>query len=86
MAALLSADRLAVGAAFQSDCSQAREPFGAVTKADIQAAVAAIDDWIVANQTGFNNALPAAAKANLTAAQKANLFARVLKRRFETGA
>jgi hypothetical protein len=86
MAALITADRILVGAQFQSDVSQVREPFGAVTKIDIQAAVAAIDDWIVTNAAAFNNTLPTAAKTNLTAAQKANLFARVLKRRYETGA
>lgn len=86
MAVMTSPERVLVGAQFQSDSSQARDVLAGVLKTDVQAAVAAIDDWIVANAAAFNNTLPAAAKANLTAAQKANLLARVLKRRYETGA
>lgn len=86
MAAMITADRVAVGAQFQSECSQAREVFGAFTKVDIQAAAAAYDDFIVTNAAAANNVLPAAFKANATTAQKAHLFALVLKKRYETGA
>lgn len=86
MAALGSSDRIAVGAAFQADASIAREGFGAVVKADIQAAVAAVDDWVVANAAAFNTALPQPARTVLTAAQKARLLAYVVRRRYETGA
>lgn len=86
MAALIPADRLAVGAQFQADASLAREGFGAVVKADIQAAVAAVDDWVVANAASFNTAIPAAARAALTSPQKAHLLLYVVKKRYETGA
>jgi hypothetical protein len=86
MAVLGSSDRIGIGAALQSDASQAREAFGAVVKADIQAAVAAADDWAVANAASFNSALPLAARNGLTAAQKARLLMYVIRRRYETGA
>ena len=86
MAALVSSDRIAVGGQFQSDASQAREPFGAVVKADLQAAVAAADDWVVANAASFNAALPTAARTALSPAQKARLLLYVVKKRYETGA
>jgi hypothetical protein len=86
MPALGSSDRVAIGAGFQFDASWAREAFGAVVKADLQAAVAAVDDWVVANAASFNTALPLAARNGLTAAQKARLLMYVVKRRYETGA
>lgn len=86
MPALNSTDRVMIGAGFQADASAARDQFGALTKADIQAAVAAIDDWAVTNTAAFNAAIPLPARTALTAAQKASLFMRVVRRRFETGA
>jgi hypothetical protein len=86
MAVLVNSDRVAVGAQFQADCSQAREGFAAFTKADVQAAAAALDDWIVANAAAANASLPLAFKNGATAAQKARLFAYVLQRRYLTGA
>lgn len=86
MAALSQAERTGVGAQFQTDASLVREVFGAFTKADVQAAAAATDDWIVANTASFVAALPAAFRANSTAAQKTRLFTYVLRRRFEVGA
>jgi hypothetical protein len=81
-----SADRIACGAAFQTDASFAREGLGTVVKADIQAAVAAVDDWIVANAAAFNTAIPVAARNALTSAQKARLLAYVVRRRYDVGA
>jgi hypothetical protein len=52
-----------------------------VTKADLRAAVDATDSWIDSNQTSFNNALPAAAKTNLSLTQKTLLFCYVAMRR-----
>ena len=51
-------------------------------KADIAAAVAACDTWVESNQVSYNNALPAAFKANATASQKARLLSMVLAKRF----
>jgi hypothetical protein len=86
MAAMITADRVAVGAAFQSDTSRAAEGFGAMTKVDLQAAVAAIDDWVVANASAFNTAIPVAARNALTSAQKARLLMYVVRKRYEVGA
>lgn len=40
------------------------------------------DDWIEANAASFNQSLPAAARQNLTAKQKAALLAFVVMKRF----
>ena len=49
----------------------------ALNKADLRAAVDATDNWIETNQATYNNALPEAARNNLTAAQKTLLFCAV---------
>lgn len=49
----------------------------AITKFDLANAIAATDDWIDSNQASFNNALPIAAKNNLTTAQKTLMFCAV---------
>ena len=51
------------------------------SKADLAAALAATDDWIEANATSFNQALPVAFRTNATLTQKNSLFAYVLWRR-----
>jgi hypothetical protein len=86
MAVMNSADRTAVSALFQSDASLVRETLTGVLRSDIQAAVNAIDDWVVANAASFNSALPLAARSNLTAAQKARLLSYVVMRRYVVGA
>lgn len=85
MAALSDAHRIELWAEFMRDISREREQI-TVSKADLRAAVDATDDWVEANKVSFNNALPAAAKANLTAAQKARLLSFVVKQRFVKGA
>lgn len=52
-----------------------------VTKADLRAAVDATDDWIEANQSSYNTALPQPARASLTLVQKTLLFCWVAMRR-----
>lgn len=86
MAAMSTMDRTSVGAAFQSDASRSLEGVAGVTKSDVQAAVAAADDWVVANASSFNSALPVAARTGLTTAQKARLLLYVIKKRYEVGA
>lgn len=51
------------------------------TKAQLQAAVDATDDWIDANQSAYNTALPAAFRNNATLTQKTLLFCFVAMRR-----
>ena len=84
MAVLSDTDRSGVTRDYQRDSQTGT--FGAVLRADIRAAVNAADDWVVANATSFNNALPTAAKNNLTAAQKALLLTYVVKQRYVSGA
>ena len=56
-----------------------------VTKADMKAALDAIDNWVDANAVSFNTAIPLPARTNLTAAQKTRLLLWVIRKRFETG-
>lgn len=86
MAAMVAADRTLTGARLQEDCSRARDGLGAVTKADMQAAISAVDDWVVANQASFNTALPVAVRTALTTLQKAKLLLYVVQRRYEVNA
>lgn len=84
MAAMVSADRAAVAAAFNREWLTGEST--SCLKADIAAAVNAVDDWVVANAVAFNNALPTAAKNNLTAALKARLLMYVVEQRYKVGA
>jgi hypothetical protein len=86
MAVLGDPDRVLVNQDYQSDLSAQREQFGALTKADIRAAVDAADTWVSANSASFNSALPTAARTGLTASQKALLLSMVVQRRWVTGA
>jgi hypothetical protein len=56
------------------------------TKAQLQAAVDAIDDWLDANAAAMNSALTAAARNGLTTPQKAMLLMAVIARRYRVGA
>ena len=85
MALLTTEDRVEIWREFQRDLSTVREPIGAVTKADLRAAVDAIDQWISDNAAAFNAAIPQPARGALTAAQKARLLNAVSRRRFTAG-
>ncbi len=52
-----------------------------LTKPDLTAALAAIDDWIDANQTSFNQALPQPFRSTASQELKIMLFCYVLLRR-----
>ena len=54
---------------------------GAVTKADLRAAVDATDAWIDTNAASFNSALPVAFRTGATLVQKTALFCYVAMRR-----
>lgn len=82
MAVLSDANRRAEWARWMSDMSSNREPT-AITKADLLAAVNAVDAWVDANQVSYNNALPVAARTTLTPQQKAQLLLYVIRRRYE---
>lgn len=57
----------------------------ALTKADLRAAVNAIDTWLHSNAADLNAALPQPARGALTTAQKARLLQFVVARRYLTG-
>ncbi len=85
MAVLSDSDRAIVSATYQAQCSAERQTFAGVTKADIRAAVNAVDDWVVANAAAFNSAIPLPARTALTTAQKAYLLQFVTSKRYQTG-
>lgn len=82
MAVLTDPERSALFQKFSQDLSNTRTSIGLV-KADVRAAINAIDDWVDANATAFNQAIPQPARAALTAQQKAKLLWFVVQRRFE---
>jgi hypothetical protein len=57
--------------------SQECETLAGVTKSDLKDAIDATDEWIDDNQANYNQALPDAARTNLTQAQKTLLFCAV---------
>ena len=85
MAVLSDSDRTATWAELMSEWSNARESV-AITKADLRAAVDAIDAWLNGNATSANAAIPQPARGALTAAQKARLLMFVVRRRYLSGA
>lgn len=85
MAVLSDADRAQVWARAMRHWSQAGEPLGALTKAELRAAVNAVDAWADSNAAAFNSAIPQPARAQLTASQKAILLAYVCLRRAGEG-
>lgn len=77
---LTNPDRQAVSAEIQRLWSDRTLPCS-VSKAQLRAAVDAIDDWCDANQSSFNTAIPQPARSALTADQKAWLLCYVVRKR-----
>lgn len=78
--ALTVQDRQRISAALQREWSDA--PLScALTKADLLAAIGAVDDWIDANAVAFNQSLPAAVRTGLSPVQKADVLYAVAVRR-----
>ena len=86
MAVLSDADRAELWAEYQREISRDGEAFGALTKADLRAAVNALDDFLNTNATTINNAIPQPARAELTTEQKARLLMFVIRQRYLKGA
>ena len=80
MAVLPDADRVAVWSEMMSALSAGREPLN-LTKADLRAAVNALDDYMNTNAGAINTAIPLPARTNMTVAQKARLLTFVIKKR-----
>lgn len=85
MATMSSQDQAAAQKALTGEVCDAREPI-AITRPQLAAAVAAVDQWVSDNTASFNSALPAAARSSLTASQKARLLLAVVRQRFVVGA
>ena len=85
MAVLSDADRLELWAEYQRELSTVREPL-ALTKADLRAAVNALDDFLNTNAGTINSAIPQPARSALTTAQKARLLMFVIRQRYMKGA
>jgi hypothetical protein len=86
VAVLADADRAACMADMMRDLSAERESIGAITKADLRAALNAIDDYMNTNAATMNLAIPQPARAQLTTAQKARLYTAVIRYRWIKGA
>lgn len=85
MAVLATQDRVDLWSELMAELSRERESVSGVTKADLRAAVDALDDWLNTNAATINAAIPQPARANLTTSQKARLLARVIYKRFVKG-
>lgn len=86
MAVLSDADRGAVNKEFQEDRSRIWEALGTtLTKADIRAAINAIDTFMNDNAAAMNSAIPQPARAQLTTTQKARLLQFVINKRYLSG-
>ncbi len=85
MAVLPDADRVEIWREMMSDLSNRREatPF---LKADLKAAVNALDGWLDANAASANSALPQPFRGAATTQQKALLMQYVIQRRYLRGA
>ena len=84
MAVLPDADQVEIWRDMMSDLSNRREetPF---LKADLRAAVAAIDAWLDGNAASANAALPQPFRGAASAPQKALLLQFVIQKRYLTG-
>jgi hypothetical protein len=84
VAVLSTADRAAIHAAVMQDLSRVYEPCATI-KADLRAAIDAVDQWVSDNAASYNAALPQPARTQLTAAQKTRLLVAVVSKRFLSG-
>ena len=80
MAVLTTAARQGIARKIQRAWSDLRESC-AFTKAQLQAAVDAADQWADDNAAAYNSALPAAFRTSATQAQKSLLLMYVIARR-----
>ena len=82
MAVLTEGNRALTLNEFMREASAQRDGL-ALTKADLRAAIDAIDSWVDTNSSAFNTAIPQPARGALTTRQKAWLLFRVVHKRFE---
>jgi hypothetical protein len=84
MAVLSDPDRLSGYQDFLRLRNEARDPVE-VTKPNVLLAFNALDDFMSANTTAINTAIPQPARSALTTQQKARLLIAVLERRYLSG-
>lgn len=82
MTLLTDQQRRELWAEYQKQISRIREEI-AIGKADLRAAVDAIDQWVEDNSASLNQAIPLPARTSLTARQKVRIFMAIVKKRFE---
>ena len=85
MAALADSDRRLCWSDMMRQSSAAGEALP-MLKADLKAAVDALDDFLVANAVAVNTSIPQPARGALSISQKAKLLMLVVERRYVTGA
>ena len=84
MAVMIDADRLETWAEFMRELSAERDPLP-LTKADLRAAVNALDLFLSDNAASLNSAIPQPARGALTVSQKARLLMFVVRKRYIKG-
>jgi hypothetical protein len=70
---------------YQADLSIVRDQTNGVLKADIQAALNALDQYFSDNGAAINTTIPQPARSSLTTTQKALLAMHVIRKRYLTG-
>lgn len=85
MAVLSDTDRAALWAELMRELSADGESIS-ITKADLRAAVNAVDAFLSDNASAINSAIPQLARSSLTTAQKARLLMFVVRWRYLSGA
>lgn len=79
MAVLSEGDRAAIHGSYMREEPGAH---GDISKAEIRAAVNALDDWFDTNASTINQAIPLPARTTLTLAQKSRLVRYVIAKRY----
>lgn len=82
MAVLTTPQRAAAFAEFIEGLRDAKGETIATLKADVLAAVHALDDWLDSNAAAINAAIPQPARGTLTTKQKARILAAVIRQRY----
>ena len=86
MAVLTNNARRDLWRAYMQEMSAQQQAVGPITKADLRAAVDALDDFLNTNAAAINQAIPQPARSALTVPQKARLLIYVVERRSSEGA
>lgn len=81
MAVLSDPDRASIHAEFVRLAQNVGNGAGGLTKANILAAINAVDDWADTNASAFNTAIPQPARGAMTTKQKTFLLAYVIFKR-----